>query len=48
MTDGSQIYIDDSDISYNDVGLDSAVIHAENNRVEYHVVEDTHPEDTFI
>lgn len=39
VTDGSQIYIDDSNIRYNDVGLDSAVLHAENNRVEYHNID---------
>lgn len=48
VTDGSQVYIDDSKISYNEIGLDSAIIHAENNRVEYHVVEDTNPEDVYI
>ena len=39
VTDGSQIYIDDAEISNNKVGFDSAVIHAENNRIEYHLDE---------
>lgn len=39
VTDGSQILMSDVEIMSNKIGLDSAVLFAENNRVEYHLID---------
>ena len=39
VTDGSQIYLNEARIFGNSGGYDSIILHAENNRVEYHKVD---------
>lgn len=39
VTDGSQIYLKDSKIYANTIGLDSAIVHFENNRIEYQLLD---------
>ena len=48
ITEGSQLYLDDATIQRNRIGLDSAIIHAENNRLEYHLEDADQWQDVYV